>query len=84
MFADRPFLFILPNKLLNLHQTLPIHQRKVAQKPNFETHSKPDTVESKMYSTPQDIANERGSDDKANQEDQSVDFNVFERVREFI
>ena len=34
-----------------------------------------------MYSTPQDIANERASDDKANQEDQFVDFNMFERVR---
>ena len=37
-----------------------------------------------MYSTPQDIANERGSDDKVNQEDQFVEFNVFERVRKFI
>ena len=81
MFADRPFLFILPNKLLHLHQTLSIHQRKVTQKPNFETHPKPDRVDSKMYSTPQDIANERASDNKANQEDQFVDFNMFERVR---
>ena len=31
-----------------------------------------------MYSVTKDIANERGSDHKANQQDQYVDFNVSE------
>ena len=55
-----------------------IYPRKVAQKSNFETHPKVDTVEPKIYSVLQEIAHERGSDHKANQQDQYVEFNVSE------
>ena len=37
-----------PNQLLHLCQTLPTYPRKVAQKLNFETNPKPDTVMFKM------------------------------------
>ena len=51
-------LVFTPSQRLHLHQTLSIYPRKVTQKLNFEIHPKPDTVESKMNSLPQDIANE--------------------------
>ena len=67
------------NLILHLHQTLPIHSIKIAQKPpNIETHPKKDTTEHKMYPVSQDIANEGGSDHKTNKQDQYVDFNVSE------
>ena len=60
-----------PNQLLHLCQTLPIYPRKVAQKLNFEANPKPDTVTFKMNSVPpQNIANERDSDHKTNQQDE--------------
>ena len=52
-------LEFIPNHLLHVHQTLPMYPRKAPQKPpNFETHPKPDTLEPKMCSVTQDIANE--------------------------
>ena len=66
-----------PNQLLHLHQTLPISP-KAAQKLNFPTNPKPDTVEPKIHSVPKDIVNESDSDHTTNQQDQYVDFNVSE------
>ena len=64
----------MTNQLLYLRQQIYTQ----AQKSNFETHPKVDTVESKIYSELQEIANERGSDYKANLQDQYVEFNVSE------
>ena len=71
-------LELAPNQLLHLRQTHTPKNSSKHKKHNFERHPKPDIVEPKMHSVPQDIANKRDSEHKINQQDQCVDFNLSE------